>query len=210
LPWSIKRFQHDERLPLQRTLAAFPSSQADLVTRVSREYLGDTDMYFGDADTDEAFGMWAHVVSESWIAQSCFPRLKIFEVSWQGFEKQITGRFWHLVAGLDPECVGAERKMKVEEVAGVYVGWLEGWVQDRGLVPPVWLRIGFEWNEQVLNADKYGMKVLEDGLALAHKLFAKKTLSGTEKVESGRQWLEGLSETRKRGRKGWCDAAVVT
>jgi hypothetical protein len=83
-------------------------------------------------------------------------------------------------------------------------------VQDRGLVPPVWLRIGFEWNEQVLNADKYGMKVLEDGLALAHKLFAKKTLSGTEKVESGRQWLEGLSETRKRGRKGWCDAAVVT
>jgi len=210
LPWSVKRFQVDERLPLHLILSSFPSRQANSVTRVSREYCGDTDVNLGGAETDEALGMWAHIISESCIVVGCFPRLRSFEVKWQTFEKQITTRFWHLVAGLDPEGTEAERRMQVEEVTGVFVRWLTGAVHDRGLDPPMWLQVGFECNEQVLKADKYGLKVLENGLAAAHRLIAKKTLSEVGMEESGRQWLEELSETRKRGRKGWCDAVVVT
>ena len=175
------------------------------MTRVSREYCGDTDLYFRGAEVDDAFGMWTHVISESWMVKGCFPKLRSFEVKWQTFEKQITGRVWWLVAGLDPESGEAERKRKAEEVAGVFVAWFSGASQDRGLVPPVWLKIGFECDEQVLEADKYGLKVLEDGLAAAHRVIAKKTLSGGGREESGRQWLEGLSKTRKRGRRGWSD-----
>jgi hypothetical protein len=210
LSWSIKRFQVDERLPLHLTLSSFPSRQVTSVTRVSREYCGVTDSYFVGAETDEACGMWARVVSDSWIVKGAFPKLRRFEVKWQTFEKHITDRFWYLVAGLDPASGETERKRKVEEVAGVFVRWLKDAVQDRDLVPPVWLKIGFECNEQVLPADKYGLKVLEDGLAAAHRVIAKKTLSRVGRDESGRQWLEGLSETRKRGRKGWCDAVVAT
>lgn len=210
LPWRIKRFQRDERLPLRSVLASISAPAAALLTKIHREYCGDTDVFFRDGEIDDAFGMWAHVVSEARILGDCFPRLGKFFVEWQTFEKQIASRFWHLVAGVDPGWREAERQTHVEEVAGLFVGWLESCVGNKGLVPPAWLRIEFAWNEQVLERDKYGMKLLQDALKLAHRLFAQRRLTGDERDDSGRVWLEGLSEKRKRGRKGWCDAVALT
>lgn len=208
--WRIKLFQRDERLPLRGVLASFPAPAAALLTQIHKEYCVDTDVFFQDGEMGHAFGMWAHVVSESWIVKAYSPRLRTFSIKWQTFEKLVTNHFWHAVAGADPGWREAERRAKVEEVAGLFVMWLESCVGNKGLVPPAWLRIEFAWCEQVLESDKYGMKVLQDALELAHRLFAQKRLKGNERDDSGRAWLEGLSETRKRGRKGWYDTSALT
>ncbi|KAF3044971.1 hypothetical protein E8E11_007232 [Didymella keratinophila] len=213
-----KHFQHDERLPLHLTLSSFPSSAARMVTRVSKQYQEHTpryrDMWLLAAkqqiEVDEAFAMWTHIVSESLILRDYFPRLRSFEVECNAFQRQVTDRWWCRVDGLnpnglDPLWTESERRKKVETVAHVLVSWLRSCGEGKACVPPVWLSIRFDWMKQVRETDKFGMKVLEDGLTLAHRLFAKKTPSREEMEASGRVWLEGLSETRKRGRKGWCD-----
>lgn len=98
----LKRNHLDECLPLRQTLHSFPSLQASMVTRVSKEYHDYTPLYLGSAEEqteiDSLFAIWSHIVCESHIAQEYFPRLRRFEVRWRSFGIIMMERHWWRVA----------------------------------------------------------------------------------------------------------------
>lgn len=211
----IKQYQYDERLPFHALLSSTPSAAANMVTRVSKEYPEyPRARQRRDAkppiEKDEAFALWTHIVSESLIIKQYLPRLRAFDVESSALQRHITERWWCRIdglkpTGLDPMWSTSERCENVKTVAHALVSWLRKYGEGKACVPPTWLNVRFDWTKQAKETDQYGMKVLEEGLAVAHRLFAEKILSMEEREESGRLWLESLGSRRDRRRKGWCD-----
>lgn len=157
-----------------------------------------------EGDVDVLFAMYRHLVSEANVFVRYFPALRDFVVKWPAFENGVMKRFGWLLAGCDREGKEGRRK-SVIRVADALEAWLRYCVGNGVFASPDVLRIGFEKRtNEVEDAEAcWRRSVMRDGLALAQRKVATRLVASDELEDSGRIWLEGLSETRKRRRKGW-------
>ena len=132
---------HQNSLTLGHTLRSFPSTPADLLTKIYIQYHNYLTLYRDEnGEVDGLFIVWEHVVRDSYILKGHFPRLRTFNASFWAFQDGLRYRFFESVYDVD-ETNTTARQLKVQEKAQVIVQWLERCLQDKGLVPPDWLRI---------------------------------------------------------------------
>jgi hypothetical protein len=154
-----------------------------------------------NGEVDGLFITWEHVVRDSYILKSHFPQLQAFNASFQAFQEGLRYRFFQSVYDVD-ETDTTARQLKVQEKAQVIVQWMEHCLQDKGLVPPSWLRIKLSTEYKPSDAHVRCIRFQQEALDLAHRSYAKmRAVTQVELDESGRKWLEEWSAESKRKRK---------
>lgn len=191
---------------LDAPLCRFPRVQANLVTRVY-VYSWEWHAYHtGEAAErlhDLLPAMWGQLVRDARTLGSHFPRLVRFEAQNRFLEQMLGIAFFN---GLEDfhELGAGERAQRGEVVARRIAGWME---RVEAPVPPKCLRLLFCNEGDAGGPHVRFLYFQEEAMDAALEMYARSERALVEegRDESGRVWLEGFSDKRKRGRKGWCD-----
>lgn len=191
---------------LDASLCRFPRTQANLVTRV---YVSSWDWYaYHDGEAAERLHdllpeMWGQLVRDARTLGSHFPRLVRFEAQNQFLEQMLGFAFFNRLEDFHALDEG-ERRERGVQIARAVVRWME---RVEAPVPPKFSRMLFcneaDAGGPHVNFLRFQREVMDTALGLYVRSERGRVEESRE--ESGRVWLEGFSDKRKRGRKGWCD-----
>lgn len=200
---------HRNRLPGRVRDFSFrriPFKQAKLVSRVHIKYHDWMAYHTGEAAErlhDLLPDMWGNLVRAARNLGEHFPRLVRFEAQNRFLEEMLGFAFF---ARLDDfHALGEEeRRERGAQIAEKVVRWMEG---VEAPVPPGFLRMLFCNEVDAGGPHVRFLRFQTEVMDRALRLYARseRGLEEESREESGRVWLEGLSDKRKRGRKGWCD-----
>ena len=190
---------------LDEALCRFPRLQAKLVTRIHIASLEWFAYHNGEAAErlhDVLPEMWGQVVRDARTLGSHFPSLVRFEARNRFLEEMLGLKFFfarledfHVLG----EGEGGERG---KQIAREVVRWME---QVEAPVPPGYLRMLFCNEIDAGGPHVRFLRFQREVMDKALRLYARSERGVVEmgREESGRVWLEGLDDKRKRGRKGW-------
>lgn len=191
---------------LDAPLCRFPRVQANLVTRVY-VYSWEWHAYHtGEAAErlhDLLPEMWGQLVRDARTLGTHFPRLVRFEAQNRFLEQMLGIAFFARLEDFH-ELGAGERARRGEVVARRIAGWME---RVEAPVPPRFLRLLFCNEGDAGGPHVRFLYFQEEVMDAALEMYARseRALVEAGRDESGRVWLEGFSDKRKRGRKGWCD-----
>lgn len=176
---------------------------------MTRVYVSSWDWYaYHDGEAAERLhdlmpDMWGQLVRDARTLGSHFPRLVRFEARNRFLEQMLGFAFFNRLDDFH-ELGEGERGERGMQIARDVVRWME---RVEAPVPPGYLRMLF-CNEVDAGGPhvrflRFQMEVMDAALGLYAR--SERALVEESREESGRVWLEGFSDKRKRGRKGWGD-----
>jgi hypothetical protein len=178
---------------LQNSLRLFPDSAARHLRHVEVRY---PDTYGRRECTRET---WARIVADAVVARQHFPLLATYTALWEVD--------WRAFYGDEPGMVGLQTA-SVEVRVDLWRCWLRREEEERGTVPPAWVRVRLEASPRAYERwpeNRAEVQPLEMALEVFQGEARGRRVEGEELEGSGRKWLEeewgvGRRDRREKGK----------